>query len=517
MNRIHWRSSRHARRAAFLVTFMLALTAWPTSRALAGSGSWNFIASPASSEGASRLNAVTAPGAADAWAVGTIYTTAQLNGIVYDITKSLTLHWNGAAWSIVPSPNPSTVPEQNLLVAIAAVAPQDVWAVGLRNDTEGTGGPVAQTLTMHWNGSTWTVVPSPHIVLASLSGGSAFFALSPLASSDIWAVGMRAMSSPDPDEAPLTAHWDGSSWNTIPAPFVGNRINRLQGVSARTPGDVWAVGTWRSSTTTFHILIEHWNGSSWSVSPASDPGNNDQLLAVEALAANNVWAVGERRDPVSGMQPLIMHWNGSVWSTVALAAMSGDFHRLSAIDAISPTDIWATGAETAVSGGPTSALLMHWDGSSWTRVAAAPITGSSPYMSGVAVVGNGDVWAVGDQQSGGVSVPLTERFTASGALGVLDPGATRISGVRVAPNPSRGPIEASFELAGIATGTVSAAILDLQGRLVRTLEDVTTTGDGGRVRWDGLDGSGRKAAAGVYLLRIEANGRRLESRIVRVR
>ncbi len=67
----------------------------------------------------------------------------------------------------------------NQLLGVAAVAPNDVWAVGQSTDF-GAG----QTLIVHWNGTAWSTVPSPHpgtySVLRSVSAVSA---------NDMWAVG----------------------------------------------------------------------------------------------------------------------------------------------------------------------------------------------------------------------------------------------------------------------------------------------------------------------------------------
>jgi hypothetical protein len=71
-------------------------------------------------------------------------------------------HWDGSTWSVVPSPNPN--PQgNNSLVAIAAVNGSDVWAVGLQLK-----GP----FTEHWDGSQWSIVATPSGV-ASLIGMTA--------------------------------------------------------------------------------------------------------------------------------------------------------------------------------------------------------------------------------------------------------------------------------------------------------------------------------------------------------
>jgi hypothetical protein len=69
------------------------------------------------------------------------------------------LHWDGTRWLDVPTPDTS----KGALLAVAALAADDVWAVGVHGsgaflDT----GPV-RGLIEHWNGSRWHVVPTPAI------------------------------------------------------------------------------------------------------------------------------------------------------------------------------------------------------------------------------------------------------------------------------------------------------------------------------------------------------------------
>src|SRR5258706_5160860 len=85
-------------------------------------------------------------------------------------------------------------------------------------------------------------------------------------------------------------------------------------------------------------LIEHWNGSSWSV--VSSPNGSNELYAVAAVSANDVWAVG---------QQTILHWDGSSWNTVPNAPSVG----LYGITVISANEIWAVG-------GYNKTLTMHW-------------------------------------------------------------------------------------------------------------------------------------------------------------
>src|SRR5438093_1432772 len=75
------------------------------------------------------------------------------------------------------------------------------------------------------------------------------------ASNDVWAVGSGCGT--------ITMHWDGSSWTRVPSPSPGD-LHPLFGVAAVATNDVWAVG-WQQTNSVDTTLIEHWNGIAWSV------------------------------------------------------------------------------------------------------------------------------------------------------------------------------------------------------------------------------------------------------------
>ena len=76
--------------------------------------------------------------------------------------STLIEHYNGTSWSIVPSPSPGTAP---VLTGVSASSAGDVWAVG-QDDPSGSTTP--QTLTLNWNGSAWSTVASPDAGSSSL-------------------------------------------------------------------------------------------------------------------------------------------------------------------------------------------------------------------------------------------------------------------------------------------------------------------------------------------------------------
>ena len=94
------------------------------------------------------LYSVAATSAANAWAVGDYGTNS--------VSHTLVLRWNGTAWSQVPSPSPGGSAGNNSLSAVAATSATDAWAVGNYSSASASG-----TLILHWDGTAWTQVPSP--------------------------------------------------------------------------------------------------------------------------------------------------------------------------------------------------------------------------------------------------------------------------------------------------------------------------------------------------------------------
>jgi hypothetical protein len=143
--------------------------------------------------------------------------------------RALIEAWDGARWNLVDGPQPGS--QRDILFAVSATSPSDVWAVG---DQEGAGGRF-ETLVEHWDGTSWSVMPSP----SPGSSGNHLYGVHAIAPDDVWAVGQR-LGSTWPDQA-LMEHWDGSRWSVVPSPAHGSASGMLFSVAGA--GDqVWAVG-----------------------------------------------------------------------------------------------------------------------------------------------------------------------------------------------------------------------------------------------------------------------------------
>jgi hypothetical protein len=140
------------------------------------------------------------------------------------------------------------------------------------------------TLAMHWDGASWSDVPTPIIESVTIT----LFGVEAIEANDVWAVGYY-----DPElfgERTLILHWNGTAWSQVLSPNVGSGKNILRGVSAVSAGDVWAVGFYENSSQLERTLILHWNGSGWTTVQSPNGGTNfpNALFGVAAIAANDV-------------------------------------------------------------------------------------------------------------------------------------------------------------------------------------------------------------------------------------
>lgn len=309
------------------------------------------------------------------------------------------------SWQKEASPNVAGATAlDNELLGVAALSDGDVWAVGWSQDPAGP--PYAKlTLIEHWDGGSWTIVPSPN------PGGdiqSVLKAVSGSAADDVWAVG-TTHNGTLPSRT-LIEHWDGTRWSLVASPSPDTQLNELRGVAAVAANDVWAVG-YRGGThneTPLETLILHWDGAVWSQVPSPNvPAGANELSAVAAIAADDVWAVGS-----VGGAPLALHWNGSAWSVVPVKGDAGlRQERLTGIAGVAGDDVWAVGDGKGFFVNRTSATLRHWDGVHWTDKVCRAASASNPppdyegggpdfYFTGVSAAAADDVWAVGVQGSG---------------------------------------------------------------------------------------------------------------------
>ena len=353
---------------------------------------------------------VSALSPTDAWAVGSRSTR--------DGTIATTFHWAGARWAKVTAPQPSQT--QNTLQSVDAVTPSDVWAVGSYvDDTTG----VVKTLVLHWDGAAWSQVPSP----SRGSQVSVLWSVGADSPTDAWAVGNEGNGR---HSFGFVLHWDGRRWAKVSVPNPSAAVT-LRGVTALSPTDVWAVGGFQNTGTfAFDSLILHWNGTAWTEVEHPNPGPMDTYLwDASAVSAADVWAVGDFYTRARGNDhTLVLHWNGTRWAKVRSPNPSQRLSSLQAVDALSPSDVWAVGSAGFVADHTESVrtVTLHWDGASWSQVPAPDPSAVDNELFAVSATSSQDAWAVGYQQNvRGIDATLAMHWDGASWSQVVTPNARR--------------------------------------------------------------------------------------------
>jgi len=104
----------------------------------------------------------------------------------------------------------------------------------------------------------------------------------------------------------LAAHWDGKSWSLVPSP-APRVVSGLYATAALGPSDVLAVGTFlQPRTYNFLTLVMRWDGGSWrTIASENVAGAFDNRLEGLAVTAGRQFAVGTSAGP-EGEKTLIV-------------------------------------------------------------------------------------------------------------------------------------------------------------------------------------------------------------------
>jgi hypothetical protein len=341
----------------------------------------------------STLASVSASSPAEAWAVGT-FSNQQA------IDVPLAEHRVGSTWTRVTVPEPAG--QGATLSGVDDLSPDDAWAVGSHNGL---------TLIEHWNGTAWSIVPSPNPATGIPGDGDDLTSISGTGPNDLWAAGS------DTNEATMTItmlfeHWNGTKWTAVTTPTPGGVALAITAIS---PGNVWAVGEAGLPTAG---AAAHWNGKTWSAVPTpgltglSRSGQN-QLTGVSADGAGDVWASGYADDPGHNFRvPYVLHWTGTKFVVTMVPNPStkagnvgGEGSLLNDIQVLSPTDAWVVGATFGLNGARRT-LTEQFNGTVWTVVHSPDpghLTGAPPanYLQAVASAGGSNLFAVGVRETTG--------------------------------------------------------------------------------------------------------------------
>jgi hypothetical protein len=296
-------------------------------------------------------------------------------------------HWDGSAWSMVPTPS---LGEYGAFGAVSASSATDAWAVGFTMIANHDFG----TLIEHWDGHQWTATS-----VDAITGFSArLTGVADLGTSDAWAVGEGSTGG-------LAEHWNGTTWSVVPLPDSAFIPSSTDPISAASATDIWLVGSTLNSGGTQIPEALRYNGTTWKVVPMAQPTQATAAInGVTTISAGNAWAVGEDIGATTkiGGSTFIEHWNGHQWNIKASPTPGAD-PTLSGVAFRSAHDVYAVGTNIpSVNGGPQQAMILRWNGRRWSAGSSGTFSGS--LSAATTFPGAAREWAVGSANNQGMAL-----------------------------------------------------------------------------------------------------------------
>ena len=413
--------------AAIAAGLLVVGLAVPTAKAATASG-WTIVTgAPVNPQNSNLLLGSTCSNSWNCWSVGGSFSSLNGGGG----PSALFEHWSGTSWT---AGSGATIPgsSASLLWDVTCVTGSNCWAVGV--DEPGNNGDPSP-LAEQWNGSTWSVVPTPDVT-------GYLFSVTCVTSADCWAAGTT--TTDDGNSDPLNGfilHWDGTSWSTTPTQPSGQTYDQFNSVTCASASDCWAVGFAGPNALSNNFLpnvmpnvagdssfVEHWDGSAWTITAApSAPSPSGTYLAdVTCTSSVQCWAVGATMDTNGNPSAtLVDQWDGTSWSTIPSPNPSSA-EILTDVTCLGPSQCWASGAQGVSSGqnqnGSPSPMIESWNGSAWS-VDPSPNVVAYGYLNSVACTSGSGCFSTGFAITGSnnnntVIEPLTEQL-------VLPPSATQ--------------------------------------------------------------------------------------------
>lgn len=235
------------------------------------------------------LSGLAMPSASEGWAVGS---TSQVGSG----QQSVLLHYSGGTWTRVPSTGLT-------MDRIVMTSPSDGWIIGRTL-------PLVSSLVWHYNGTAWTPMNIPGmnpVSVISMVSGNDVWAIGAKATPG----GARAALGPYGSfgGANVFEHYDGKTWSVVPTPTITQSIN-VTSLSLDASNDGWALGSQANPNGQAVVadtnLYLHYTGGKWT--PVNGPAGDGAGLSVSMVSADDGWAVGDNG--------IILHYQQGAWNVV---------------------------------------------------------------------------------------------------------------------------------------------------------------------------------------------------------
>ena len=201
------------------------------------------------------LNGIACTSATSCAAVGNYVNSA---GVTLPLAES----WNGTSWSVQSAPVPSGA-QSGVLSGVACSAAAQCTAVG--NYASSTG--KRSTLAERWNGSAWSVQSTPNP-----TGAKSSQLVSVACPSTTVCVANGTYANSAGTTVTLAERWNGTSWSVQATPNPsGATATVFYGIACASTTACAGVGAYTNSSGVQVTLAERWNGTSWVIQSTPNP------------------------------------------------------------------------------------------------------------------------------------------------------------------------------------------------------------------------------------------------------
>jgi hypothetical protein len=312
--------------------------------------------------------------ASEGWAVGEADHPLANGGVS---PQALVRHYQHGAWSS------QVLPIGGVLTGISMVSASEGWAVGRGFEV----GKPDSVLLLHYDGHTWKQVPGPQRADAEQ--------VQMLSASEGWAVGDGSI-----------LHYDGRTWRRQALPtslgLSAAKTIYVSDISMLSPAEGWAVGTLQvngngdtsKANPPSSGVILHYIGGYWTVQKIIQRAG---LAGVSMLSAADGWVSGSISEAnIPGYTaPLLLHYSGGQWAQAPQPLNLGSYlitGSFGPISMVSSTDGWVTSFDS----GLLHSILLHYDGTAWSKVELPNIQNIIEYsLNNLAMLSANEGWAVG--------------------------------------------------------------------------------------------------------------------------
>ena len=148
------------------------------------------------------------------------------------------------------------------------------------------------------------------------------------------------------------SHFDGTAWTHL----FGGDVEDVYALWGSSAADVWVLTDYWKQGEDESANFYHFDGKTWTLNFRIGFAYDQKTVRMAALSGtgpNDVWATGDER---------VMHWDGTSWTKVeaGLPVGPGSWH----VGARAPGAVWMGSA----GGGARIHSATHFDGQRWSQI-----------------------------------------------------------------------------------------------------------------------------------------------------